>query len=332
MLEIMEAKTRAEMRAFFKATRHNGYLPVEVRYLKRYAAPPLSLLSQNGPQAYLIAKRDGKSVYRALTGVDVNYNEKTGTKTGYFSLFDGEPDKEAAQAILNAVFEKQRAWGTDELIGPVSPDASGFFMGAGEGDFEKSRGAFTGADASFSKEILKANGFKEIQVENAFMVAAEKNPLSGITRKAEKRFHIEIRRIKAGLFRERWIKDILSVSKDAPEKEMRLILERVRPYVDKKRSFAAFMDGACAGYLLTLKPYGGVLRATTLMTASDRFSAPVVLSLIGKYLEETEKSGIKSFEVSVINHQNIRSERLVLRYGGQKTRSYTLFTKKAQQN
>lgn len=333
MLEVMEAKTRAEMRAFFKAGRQCGYMPGEVKYLKRYAVPPLSLLSQNGPQAYLVAKRDGKPVFRALTGVDMRYNEIRGEKTGYFSLFDGEKDKEAAEAVLSAIFEKQRAWGTDELIGPISPDGSGFFMGAGEGDFEKSRGIFTGPESTFSKEILSQNGFREKQVENAFYVTADNNnPLSEITRKAEKRFGIEIRRMKTGLFRDRWVKDILSVSKDAPEKEMRLILERVRNYIDKRHSYAAFISGACAGYLLSLKPYGGILRATTLITDSGHFSAPVVLSLIGRYLEDIKKNGEKTFEVSVINHQNIRSERLVLRYGGVKMRSYTLFTKNAQQN
>ncbi len=333
MLEVMEARTRAEMRAFFKAGRHCGYMPKEVRYFKRFAVPPLSLLSQNGPQAYLVAKRDGKPVFRALTGVDVSYNEIKGKKTGYFSLFDGEKDKEAAEAVLSEIYRKQRAWGTDELIGPISPDGSGFFMGAGEGDFEKSRGIFTGPDSAFSKKILSENGFREIQVENAFYVTADNNnPLSEIMRKAEKRFQVEIQKMKTGLFRDRWVKDILSVSKDAPEKEMRLILERVRNYIDKRHSYTASVNGACAGYLLSLKPYGGILRATTLITDTDHFSAPVVLSLIGRYLEDIKKNGEKTFEVSVINHQNIRSERLVLRYGGVKMRSYTLFTKNAQQN
>ncbi len=333
MLEIMEVKTRADKRAFFKAAKHAGYFPKEERYLKRFAVPPLSLLSGNGPQAYLVAKRDGKPVFRALTGVDVRYNQNAQTKTGYFSLFDGEKDEEAARAVLGVIMEKQRAWGMEEVIGPISPDASGFFMGAGEGDFTKMRGIFTGPDSGFSAGILRENGFCEKQVENAFEITAgSKNPLSDVTRKAEERFHIEIAGMKTGLFREKWINDILSVSKDAPENEMRLILERVRPLIDRKHSYIAYSLGACAGYLLSFKRFGGVLRATTLITSPDHFSAPVVLSLIEKYLDGIGKSGLKTFEVSVINHQNIRSERLVLRFGGRKVRSYTLFTKNVGQN
>lgn len=333
MLEIMEVKTRADMRAFFKAAKHTGYFPEEEKYIKRYAVAPLSLLSGNGPQAYFVARRNGKPVFRAITGVDLRFNQKQGTKTGYFSLFDGEEDKEAAEAVLQAIMDKQRAWGMEKVIGPISPDGSGFFMGAGEGDFSKCRGIFTGPDSAFAARILRDNGFEEEQIENAFEITAGKeNPLSGVTQKAEKRFDVKIVKMKTGIFRERWINDILSVSKEAPEKEMRLILERVRPYMDKRHSYIAYSGGVCAGYLVSFKRFRGVLRATTLITSEGCFSAPVVLSLIGKYLDGIEKRHIKTFEVSVINHLNIRSERLVLRYNGKKTRSYTLFTKNVGQN
>ncbi|MBQ5771202.1 MAG: hypothetical protein IIW08_08500, partial [Clostridia bacterium] len=312
----------------FKTSGHSGYFLYERRYLERYAFAPLSPLSANGPQVLLIAERDGKPVFRALAGADMRYNRLNGSKTGYFSLFDGEKDKEAAQAILDAVFEKQRAWGMGKVIGPVSPDGSGFFMGAGEGDFEKKRGIFTGPDSSFQARILRENGFDEVQSENAFEITVnDKNPLSEITRKAEKRFRIEIANMRTGLLCDRWIRDILSVSKDAPEKDMRLLLERIRPFIDKKFSYSAYADGVCAGYLVSLKPLSGIHRAATLITGAGHFSAPVVLSLIGRYLTDIESEGIRTIEVSVINYQNIRSERLVLRYGGKKVRSYTLFTK-----
>lgn len=333
MIEVVKVKTRADMRAFFKAAKHAGYVPCEERYLKRYAVPPLSLLSANGPQVYFVAKRDGRPVFRAITGIDFRYTRATGTNTGYFSLFDGENDREAIQAVLDEIIKKQRAWGMEEVIGPISPDASGFFMGAGEGDFTGRRGVFTGPDSSFQAEILRKNAFTEKQVENAFEISARlKNPLSDVTRKAEERFSVEVRKMRTGLLRDGWIKNILSVSKDAPDKEMRLVLERVRRYIDKKHSYLAFIGGVCAGYLISFKRFGNVLRATTLMTSPEHFSSPVVLSLIGRFLEETEKEGAESFEVSVINHQNIRSERLVLRFGGKKVRSYTLFTKKVGQN
>ncbi|MBR3928438.1 MAG: hypothetical protein IKJ65_05470 [Clostridia bacterium] len=334
MLEIVEAEARTDMCAFFKAAKDVGYLKKEEKYLRRYAVPPLSLLSQNGPQFFLIAKRDGKPVFRALTGVDWRYIQKEKVKTGYFSLFDGEKDREACTAVLDAILKKQRDWGMDEVIGPISPDGSGFFMGAGEGDFGKERGAFTGPDSAFACGILRESGFAEKQVENAYEISLDgKNPLFELTRKAEERFRVNVARMETGVFSDAWIRNILAVSKHAPERELRLLLERIRPFIDKKHSYTAFMGGACAGYLVSLKSgKEGVLRATTLITSADCFSAPAALCLIGRYLEDAKKRGVRSFEISVINSQNVRSERLALRYGARKIRSYTLFTKKVGQN
>lgn len=333
MLEIIECKTRADMRAFFRAAKEAGYTREEEKYLKEYAVPPLSLLSKNGPQAYFVAKREGKPVFRALTGVDLVFNREKGEKTGYFSLFDGESDEEAAQAILDAVLNKQSAWGMENVIGPISPDASGFFMGAGEGDFEKSRGIFTGPEGSFACRLLRKNGFCPIQMENAYLIyTTNKNPLSDVTRKAEKRFDVSVVPLKPSLFSDRWMKCILEVTKGAPEKEMRVLLERLRPFIDKRFSYAALMNGVCAGYLVTIKGSKGILRATTLFTSADHFSSPAALSLIDAFLTDTQRKGIAEAEVSVINPENMRSERLVLRFGGRRIRSYTLFTKKVAQN
>ena len=333
MLEMIECKTRADMRAFFRAAKNAGYTRKEERFLKKYVAAPLSLLSKNGPQAYLIAKRDGKPVFRAITGVDHVYNRKAGKNTGYFSLFDGENDEEAANALLEAIMKRQRAWGTENVIGPISPDASGFFMGAGEGDFDKDRGIFTGPDAKFACSVLRKNGFCSIQTENAYLVNTDnQNPLSDVARKAEKRFGVCVVPLKPSLFSGCWIKRILEVTKGAPEMEMRVLLERIRPFIDKRFSYAALMDGACAGYLVTLKGEKGIPRATTLFTNPDHFSAPSVLSLIDAFLTDTRRRGIDQVEVSVINSENLRSERLVLRFGGRKIRSYTLFTKNVAQN
>ncbi len=333
MLEIIECKTRADMRAFFRAAKKAGYTGEEEKYLKKYAVPPLSLLSKNGPQAYFVAKRNGTSVFRALTGVDFVFNREKGEKTGYFSLFDGERDEEAAQAILNAVLNKQSAWGMENVIGPISPDASGFFMGAGEGDFEKGRGIFTGPEGAFACELLRENGFCPIQTENAYLIqTTNKNPLSDVTRKAEKRFDVSVVPLKPSFVSDQWMKRVLEVTKGAPEKEMRVLLERIRPFIDNRFSYAALISGACAGYLVTLKGRKSILRATTLFTSPDHFSSPAALSLIDAFLTDTQRRRIAEAEVSVINPENMRSERLVLRFGGQKIRSYILFTKKVAQN
>lgn len=333
MLTIIECKTRAEVRAFFRAGKFAGYTRDEETYLKRYAIAPLSPLSANGPQALLLAVREGKGVFRALAGVDYGYVRKEGKKTGYFSLFDGEEDEEAAEAVLKAIFDKMRLWGMESVIGPISPDGSGFFMGSGEGDFQGPRGLFTGPDASFACGILRKNGFQRMQTENAYeLEIGMENPLSEIARKAEKRFDVTIAPLKPGLFSDQWMKWILSVSKGAPDREMRLLLERIRPFIDKKHSYLTFIKGECTGYLVSIKGRGGILRATTLITDQTRFSAPSVLCLIDAFLKGARKACVRTAEISVINDQNVRSERLVLRFGGRKIRSYTLFTKNVGEN
>ena len=328
MLEIIEAKTRADMRAFFRAAKRSGYTKKEEKYLEMYAFSPLSLLSQNGPQSFVVAKRDGKSVFRVLTGVDMRYVRKEECPQGYFSVFDGEKDEEAARAILKAVMEKQRNWGMKRVIGPIAPDGSGFFMGAGEGDFSGPRGIFTGPDASFQCGILRSEGFLPVKTECAYEIELGKeNPLSAVARKAEERFHVEIMKMNTGLFSTDWIKRILDVSKEAPQNEMRLMLERIRPFIETKHSYIAFSGNVSLGYLVSLKKDGGILRAATLITSSEHFSVPAVLALIDAFLSGAKKDGLDRAEISVVDSRNLRSERLVLRFDGRKHRQYTVFTK-----
>lgn len=328
MLTVIEAATRAQMRAFFKAGKNAGYLKEEEKYLKLYALTPLNPLFSNGPRAFLCAYRDGKPVFRALTGVDFRYVNLTGNRTGYFSLFDGENDREAAEMILEEIMIRQRKWKTDKVTGPLSPDGSGFFMGAGEGGFERPRGLFTGPDGRFSAGVLRDNGFTACDTENAYLVSVPKeNPLSELCRKAEERYGAEVAKLKPRIFDERWKEKIASVSEDQKKQELIKFLDRIRRHIDKNFSFFAKGEGGACGYLISFKSGNGILRGTTLMTREGAYSAPCALSLIGAFLNECSKRGVKEAEVSVINQKNLRSERLVLRYGGVKIREYTQFTK-----
>ena len=333
MVNVIEVRTRAQMRAFFKAAASKGYKKEEIRYLKTYCVPPMNPLFHNGPQAYLYCERDGKPVFRALTGMDRMFAEKTGRKLGYFSLFEGEEDEEATKCILNEIMKRQKEWGAEEVRGPVSPDGSGFFMGAGEGDFYKDRGLFTGVENGFIRRILIENGFEEADSENAYrMETPKENPLLAVTSKAGERFGVRIKKMKPGVFDERWKKEIARVTDHLPEGETALFLDRIRKYIDKNHSFVAFEKGEVLGYLVSFKKGKGILRATTLMTKTGAFVTPCVLNLIDAFLSSVRRRNILKFEISVINERNIRSERLVLRFGGEKTRRYTQFTKKVREN
>lgn len=321
------------MRAFFQMNKHLGYKREEDRYLKTYAAGPLSPLINNGPRAYLCAMRDDKCVFRALTGVDMRYVQTAGKKAGYFSLFEGEKDAEAAKAVMDKIMLLQRKWGMDEVVGPISPDGSGFFMGAGDGEFKEKRGILTGVNAEFSSKILRDNGFSVLETENAYEIEIGKeNPLSAMSRKAGERFGLKVERMNPGVFSEKWKRDIASVSDDLPEEELLRTLDRIRKFICPECSFIAFSKDVPLGYLLTLKDKDGYLRATTLMTKKGVFTPPVVIVLAGAFWDACIDRAVKTCEVSMINDKNYRSYRLVLRFGGRKTRAYTQFTKNVRQN
>ena len=80
MLEVIRCERRGHFRSFFSLSGMAGYWKEEARFLKTYAGPALNALCANGPTAYFLAFRDGKPVFRAFTGIDFMYQQKTGEK------------------------------------------------------------------------------------------------------------------------------------------------------------------------------------------------------------------------------------------------------------
>ena len=66
---------RPDERAFFRFSRECGYFLGEQKYLNVCARAVMNPLAANGPVEFLVAERDGKTVFRAMTGFDRRYQE-----------------------------------------------------------------------------------------------------------------------------------------------------------------------------------------------------------------------------------------------------------------
>lgn len=108
-----------------------GYTRAERAFLKKHAFSPRNPLFANGPVRFVTV--NGKDGVRAriMTGADRMYEARTGCRRGYFALLDSTGDEDAVRAALEEACRLQREWGNVEMIGPLSPDGSGFLCGVG---------------------------------------------------------------------------------------------------------------------------------------------------------------------------------------------------------
>ena len=90
---------RREVRAFLDAAHHPFY--------RHGAAQPF------------LARRDGEVVGRILPSDDPRYNERHGTNTGAFGLFDSIDDASVAGALLDTASGWLRQRGRTAMLGPM---------------------------------------------------------------------------------------------------------------------------------------------------------------------------------------------------------------------
>lgn len=329
MIEVKVLRTRAELRAFFEIDK--GYLREEAKYLGINARPEINPLCANGECAYILCRRDGKSVFRAFTGIDEIYCARTGQRQGYFALFDGEDDRRAACAVLGEIENCQRKWGARSIIGPVSPDGSGLFMGVGSGTEENGRGIFTGAVNEFKMDVLKENGYAECVKEGAYMIdVPDENPFSALSEKARIRFGLEARPLRENRFAKAWKKHLSSVTNEIPPKDFFRFLEKIERFIAFDHSFLLFTNSGCIGYLLCLKSKNSVPRVITLMTKKGIFTPPAALVLTDRVLTSFRNADIKKYEASVIDERNFPSFSILSHVNARKNRIYTQFIKNIQ--
>lgn len=85
---------------------------------RRQLDPHRNPFFQHSSAGFLLARRDGRAVGRLAILDNTNYNRFNQSKTGFFTLFECEDDRSAAEALFNAGFDWARARGLTSLQGP----------------------------------------------------------------------------------------------------------------------------------------------------------------------------------------------------------------------
>ena len=315
MVDIVLARGR-KLRAFFQYSEKAGYNAKEQRYIRQnFAHVPMQ-------GACLLAMKSGHVSGRIMTWADRSHRVSQ-RECGFFALLDG--DEDTYEPLLKKAEELQLSWGSSELLGPVAPDGSSWFMG--QCDNARTGGLFTGPGDRGQTAVLIRNGYTAEKSFNAYLLYIPgKNRYRDAAQRFAERLGLKSVRLTGGFFSQKLNKAVYDVETFNPSLLARQA-ERIKPFISTKHSFSV-MDpmGKCAGYILTLK--GKPIRVSTIITQDNSFRRPVTALLISEVLDSFLKTRNSLIELSVIDEENTASNRLVKAIGAVTDRHYRIYCKK----
>ena len=319
MLEIRKAEGRAPG-AFFDYALKWGYAPAEKRYIRRYYEP------HSQKRAYLTAVKDNKTLACLLTWSEERPAQGGRRRVGFFTLPGG--DAKALGDLIGQMLFLQKAWGSEEVIGPLAPDGSGWFMGQCDRPCTvEERGLFTGAGDAGQMKALTDAGFCVEREYRCYQLPVPKtNRTRAYADKIAARFEIHATRLNHNLFTQPLAKAADELYLENSQ-AMRRAAERIAPFTDSHRSFAVKTAGdKTAGYVLAFA--GKRPRVATIMTREGLLRRPATLLLVNALIESYKSSDASIVELSVIDAENAASERLATAFGAKPGRSYFVYNKK----
>ena len=278
-----------------------GYSGAEAEYLQTYTRPGLNFIHSGSQCANLPG---------ILTWVDPAYNRATGLRRGFFAFGEN-----CTPELMQQVEALQRSWGSTELIGPVAPDAGGFFNGACYSDYKIQ---FCSPKYSCDFERL---GFREFDRELGFVcdLAAYR-----LDERAARRFSITVKPLRRHLFSDPLTDAVYTLAPAGLKAQTARQAERISKFLMRSASFAAYdAKGICCGYLLTFS--GNPPRITTLMTGKTVFSGITAAALLAAAKGELLRQGYSNVNVATINQKN--SPSLMLARGCTQVAEYIQFIK-----
>ena len=316
MLEIARV-AGANKKAFFALSKRAGYTAQERKYIERYFAYDKTQC------AFFIARDEGSVCARVMTWNDTGYNRSSSKRCGFFSLLDG--DSRAFPLLLRAAYEAQLSWGNDELIGPIAPDASGWFMGQSDG--AEPSGSFAGIADAGQTEVLKAEGFLVYQTFHAYRLPVPtQNRYRESAQVFAQRCGLKAFALRGIMKRSRLSKAVFDVATD----NRNLLAgqaDRISGYIDGDHSFAIKnKEGRYTGYALSFM--GQTPRIATIMTAEGAYRRPTVALLFSCLIDSYRKSGAETVELSVIDSRNEASKHLSTNLRAEAVRCHHVYYKK----
>ena len=304
-------------KAFFAFSKKAGYSGQEQRYIRRYFG------IFHARCVYLLAFIDGRVCGRLMTWQSVVKERNSSSAKGFFALLDGT--EMSFSPLLRRAEDIQRSWGSTELIGPIAPDGSGWFMG--QCDRGKSGGSLTGPGDRGQTAALKKAGYRTLQQFNAYNLSIPReNTYRESAQRFAKRLGLKAVHLSNGLFSQRLSKAVYDVEADN-KKLLARQAEKLKPFLDTNHSFAVQdRTGNYHGYVFCLK--GERPRLSTIITKENALRRPVTALLVSSVLDSFLNAENTKVELSVIDAANIASNRLAQSLGGTVDRCYLIYHKK----
>lgn len=302
----------------------------------RYPSAYRGLLN-NGEHTTLAVHSGGRRVMSVLTGVDRRANRLSGQNQGYFALFEGEDNPQAARLLFQGVAGFQRGQGIERAVGPIAPDGSALGMGVMTMGFELPPEPLNPRNPDYCDPLLRSAGLAPWRDWLGFELDMEAL--------ASKRY---IEAARWAMARHGVCVDKLELRRGKPAYErMYLALEAgvwltlgefaaqldlTRPSVDPRFLLLASVRGRPAGMILALRGPGGVPRVATLHVTGAHRGSPVALCLFGQLIERARAGGVRRMTASVIDAENQASIACVRGAGGKMCRAWRQYQLKIDKN
>ena len=179
MLVVAEVVNSQDLRVFIDLPyrlyrKDQNYVPPLRSQIKDMLTGKDNMLFGYGPHALLLCRKQGRVVGRVMLGVDLTYNQVNGYSSAWFSLFECEPDEQAAEALLTAMERWALQQGADYLRGPESPDNGDSYKGFLVMGFEGPPGLMNSYNPPWYGIFLEKHGFEKNLDLYAYYVTEDK--------------------------------------------------------------------------------------------------------------------------------------------------------------
>lgn len=221
---------------------------------------------------FFLALRDGRLVGRVAAIVDHNFIKCWNEKTGYFGFFECEQDRDAAQALFEAVRKYQRAQGMNKFIGPMNPSTNeecGFLLVG----YSSSPFVMMTYTPEYYHALSEASGLVKAKDLNAYYIRTDDAPMEYLERITAivrrrvpgmtvrpmnmKEFHAEVLRVR-DIYNDAWSPNWGAVA--MTDAEFDTLAKNLKPLVVSDLVLVIEVDGAPAGIALSVPNYNDVLK------------------------------------------------------------------------
>ncbi len=223
---------------------------------------------------YFLAWRGPEVVGRVAAIINHRYNEFHGTEIGHFGFFESIEDAVVARTLLDAAETWLHERGMHRVEGPFnfSTNDESHSPGILMDGFEHPPFLLMGHARPYYGELVEGAGYEKVMDLLAYWLASNQPPdrlIRGVQR-TERAIpgleirHLDLKRLDEeveviqDIYNSAWEKNWAFVP--LTENEIEHLAADLKPIVEPRLCFIAYMDGRPAGFSLTLPNFNQVLR------------------------------------------------------------------------